>query len=526
MPAITSGEIRIETVIPIENLQDFSMEIKKDSHAVISLQGFVSQEAGEEALLGTMENADLKVWTGDKLLFRGLIRKVQIMQEGLGYQVFLQGISQTAQLDYEKKNRTFQNSNSTYQEVMREVLKDTSDADLNFYADDRKTGIPLYQIDETNWEFIRRLASHLETSIVPFVLTGRPDVNIGLPVGRRYDQQTIDAYGEKVWFDKEKKSFCRTIRTYEDMELGDQVKWEGLIYTVTDKSCRLDKGLLCFRYILAAKGGFTTKRYENPVALGRLLSAKVLETKDEQVKVKFDIDKFQPVENAFWYPWRPVAGNLMYCMPEKGEQVYIHLGNHEEEQAWAVCGIHGNGKDNPEMQTTDRYFTTSDMKRMYLLPDRMGFQDLKKTSPLGLSLTDDSGISVTSNKNLVISARGTIGMKGSNLFIQAPKEVSLVKRDSFSPTVINMCNGFDSIGATNEVTMADTGNGGFPVFHEYQQKSGKEYSLEGLEKDIIASTPCQTLTNGLEKQIRGIQVDQVGLKEANNKLIFAGGAKG
>lgn len=192
------------------------MEIKKDSHAVISLTGFLSEEDGETALFRSFENTDFKVWTGDKLLFRGLIREVQVCREGSGYQIFLQGISQTARLDYVRKNRTFQNSNSTYQEVMREVLKDTADADLNFFADDRKTGTPLYQIDETDWEFIRRLASRLETSIVPLVLTGKPEVNIGLPTGRIHNQEARDAYGERVWFDKEKKSLCRTIRTYKD----------------------------------------------------------------------------------------------------------------------------------------------------------------------------------------------------------------------------------------------------------------------------------------------------------------------
>lgn len=526
MPAITSGEIRIETVIPIEDLQDLSMEIKKDSHAVISLTGFLSEKDGETALLHPFENTDLKVWTGDKLLFRGLIREVQVCREGNGYQIFLQGISQTARLDYEKKNRTFQNSNSTYQEVMREVLKDTADADLNFFADDRKTGSPLYQIEETDWEFIRRLASHLETSIVPFALTGKPEVSIGLPTGRIHNQEALDAYGESVWFDKEKKSLCRRVRTYKDLEIGDQVKWEGMRYTITEKSCQLDKGLLSFKYQMSEKAPFSVKPYENTETNGRLLPAKVLETREEQVKVKFDIDKEQSVEEAYWYPWEPDAGNLMYCMPEKGEKIYIYLGEPKDKRARAVCGIHTNGQGHPEMKTADRYFTTADHKRMYLLPGKIGFQDLKQTSPLELSLTDETGADLISNRQIVISARDTIGIKGNNLFIQAPKEISLVRRNNVSPTVINMCNGFDSIGATNEVSMAGTGSEGFPVFHEYRQENGKEYSLEGLEKDIIASTPDKTLTSGIEKQIRGIQVDQIGLKETDSKLIFAGGDKG
>lgn len=512
MPTITSGEIRIETAIPIEDLQDFSMNIQKNSHAVISLKGFVPQEAGEDALFVPMEKADLKVWTGDKLLFRGMIKEAQIVHEGGGYQIIIQGISNTIQLDYERKNRTFQNSNSTYQEVIREVLEDTASANFNFYASDRKTGIPLYQIDETDWEFIKRLASRLETSIVPFVLTGVSDIYVGIPQGRVHSRENLDAFSEKVWIDKERESICRQVRTYEDLSVGDRIMWDGVLYTVSGKSCRLEKGILCFHYSIDTKNAFTSKPYINQKSIGTFLSARVLDTKEEQIKVKFDIDKSQAVENAYWYPWRPDMGNLVYCMPEKGEQVYVHLGGHFGEQAWAVCGVHGNGKNNPEMQTTDRYFTTSDRKRMYLLPDKMGFQDLKKSSPLELLLADDAGVSATSDKSMVISARETIGIKGSSLFLQASREVSLVRRDSLSPTVINICNGFDVIGATNEVTMSGTGNADFPVFNDYRQEEGMEYDLSGIEREIVASTPCKGLTSDIEKQIRGIQVNQIGGK--------------
>lgn len=512
MSAFTSAEIRIDTSIPIEDLHAFHMEIKKDAHAMISLKGFVPQESGEEVLLGSMEEVDLNVWLSGKLLFSGIISEVQIMQEGQGYQVSLQGISKTVRIDYEKKNRTFQNINSTYQDVMREVLRDAVDVDLNFYVNNQKIESPLYQLEETNWEFIRRLASHLKTSITPFVITGRPAISIGLPNGRTYDWESLDAHEERVWFDKERMGWSRIISTYEDLELGDMVQWEGLIYTVIDKSCSLDQGLLCFRYRLVSKEAFTTKRYTNPQAIGRLLSARVLEVKDEEVKVKFDIDKSQSVEDACWYPWRPDTGNLMYCMPEKGEQVYIHLGDYSEKQARAVCGVHENGKGHPEMQAADRYFTTSDHKRMYLLPKQMGFQDLEQTSPLEVSLADDSGIGAISNKSIVILARDTVGIKGSNVFFRAPKEVSLVRRDGFSPTVINVCNGFDSVGATNEVAMKGTGAAGFPSFSEYKQEMGKEHGLDEIEKELIASTPCKDLKSGIEKQIRGIQVNRIGTK--------------
>lgn len=510
MSAFTLLEMKVETSIVMESIQVFWMDVKGDEHTVMGLEGVVSREALDEVVAGALEDVDLKVWVGNRLLFSGVIREVGITHEGQGYRAVLRGISRTAEMDCEKKSRTFQNVNRTYQDVMREVLGGIEGADLRFYVKDRKIGSPLYQLEETDWEFVRRLASHLGTCIVPAVINGRAAVSVGLLEGRTYEEKDMDAYEERVWFDKERGSWCRIISAYEDLELGDRVKWKGLLYAVVEKSCSLDKGLLCFRYTLTSKEAFAAKRYESTHAVGRLLAARVLETKDEQVKVKFDIDKAQPIEEAYWYPWRPEAGNLMYCMPEAGELVYIHLGDYSEKEARAVYGVHGNGEGHPEMLAAHRYFTTADNKRMYLLPEQMGFKDLKQTSPLEVSLADDSGISAISNKKIVIWAKDTVGIKGGNVIFQAPKEVSLVRRDGLSPTVINMCNGFDSVGATNTVSLGGVEKAGFPLFGEYKQEEGEQWGLNGIEMEIMASTPCGGLKSGIEKQIRGIQVNRIG----------------
>lgn len=139
----------------------------------------------------------------------------------------------------------------------------------------------------------------------------------------------------------------------------------------------------------------------------------------------------------------------------------------------------------------------------------MGFRDLKQESPLEMVLDDGTGASVVSNKNIVVSAKDSIGLKGDTVFLQAPQELSIVRRDVSAPTVINMCNGFDSVGATNEVTMAGAGEAAFPVFREDGPETGKEYGLEGLEKDILASTPGAGLESGLERQAGAALVNRL-----------------
>lgn len=517
MSAITSEKIRIEAAVPIEKLQELHMELQKDSHAVIRLTGMIDGQDGENALLKPVNKTALKVWISDTLLFSGILKSIQIVQEGQVYQAYIEGISSTAYLDYERRSRTFQNTGTGYKEIMNEVLGNMI-ASLHFNTDDHRIDAPLYQLEETDWEFTRRLASHLNMSLYPSILSEKPEVSVGIPAGRIYSREEIQVFKEKIYSDGKNGNVSIDISTYENLEIGDRVRWKGISYSVTGKSCLLDKGLLCFRYRLLKEEDLEVKRYENPNAIGRLLPARVLAVKDERVKVKFDIDKTQDIEAAYWYPWEPEAGNIMYCMPEVGEQIYVRLGDYFGKQSAAVYGVHENGQGNPEMKVTDRYFTTVDKKRMYLLPECLGFRDLRQTSPLEISLKDDSGAEVISNRQIVISAKETIGIKGNHIFFQAPKEVSLVRRDSVAPTIINMCNGFDSIGATNEVTMTGEGGEGFPAFHDYRQEENSDFNLGGTERCILASTPGRRLKRDIEKQVGGLQVNYLGEEDDDNQL--------
>ncbi len=508
MSAITQGELRVNAAVPIADIKELHMEIRKNDHASIRLSGIVPDEAGDRVLLQALGDSRMEVWTGENMLFSGVLREVRITHEGSGYDVEVEGCSASKSLDYGKKKRTFQKTDLTYKEVMQSVLGE-SGAKLIYTAEERKIRKPLYQIEETDWEFVRRLASHLGTAVFPSVLSAGNGIYVGLPAGRTWDGEAAEAVRERIYFDKETQCVCQDITVYDNWNIGDRVKWQGREYAVISKSCRLKQGLVCFTYGISREEAFSVSRYGNPLLIGMLLPAVVLETKDEQVKVHFDMDKAQPAEDAYWYPWYPDVGNLMYCMPEKGEKVYVHLDDCEGTHARVVCGVHGNGEGHPEMDGASRYFTTADNKRLYLLQDSMGFCNLKQKNPLEVVLDDSAGARVESNKKIVILAKEDIGLKGKNVSFRAPQELSIVRRDALAPTVLNMCNGFDSVGGTNEVSMKGAATPKFPVFHESAGETGKKSGLHGLEKDIVASTPGKGYESREERVIGGTMVNQM-----------------
>ena len=120
-----------------------------------------------------------------------------------------------------------------------------------------------------------------------------------------------------------------------------------------------------------------------------------------------------------------------------------------------------------------------------------------------LSLKDGDSIGMRTNNNLSILAKGQVEIKGRKVYLTTPQEVTLVKKDILSPTVINMCNAFDAIGKTGNFK---------PTEQSIEKKRKRErsmggqqekYSLEGVVEHIFASIPMETGEDPILKVIAG-----------------------
>ena len=148
---------------------------------------------------------------------------------------------------------------------------------------------------------------------------------------------------------------------------------------------------------------------------------------------------------------------------------------------------------------------------------------MKQKKPLQIELKDNTGANIVSHRRLTVAAKDTVGLKGGSITLQAPKEISLVKR-GLSPTVINMCNGFDTIGATDRVTMNGAGGDNFPVFHHSKEQEGVEYAWykpEEIKRCIIGSTPVLGLKDNIGRVLEGCQVNCMGTCARDDTEIMA-----
>lgn len=521
--AITAGMIRIESGLAIQDILELELVMRKNSHGRIRIRGTVPESVGLSPAMETLEGRLLVVsvpeGTERKPIFCGRIHSLRIEQTGNGYMAVVEGITATVLLDGEEKCRSFQNVNMTCRELVRTVLADTPGASVLFHTEDTAIGQPIYQYRETDMAFLRRVAARFGTSLFPGALSDRPELHFGLPDGKWHEERAgmlrsvrLDpVYDDfcRRWDRVRKEEFlCRDLAAPKQWAAGDYLSLAGGgVNRVLAVRAALENGLLVWHYETASAKAFQTPPYENPLLAGIALEGTVLAVRKESVRIWLDIDREQPEDTAFWYPWLPAGGNLMYCMPEQGERAALLFTTIESGgRAEAVRCIRGNGVGNRELQDPSRRtFTTAQSKRLYFWPKEMGVTDLQQKITQRVVLEDTTGISIESCKSIHLTAREHITLGGSRVTWRAPQEISVFRRDMSDPASLNLCNGFDCIGRFTGVTMEADGTAGLPAV----EHAGQSYDLRGAEWAVIGSTPRMAGRTGLEWKITGTQVHAI-----------------
>ena len=251
----------------------------------------------------------------------------------------------------EKSNQVFQKKVQTYMGIASTVTADTEHSACILPGSDMRTGGTLIQYQETDWRFLKRMASQLGLSLVPDTSYYYPRFYLGLPEGEKRELGEIIscdlcfdgryyAVSGKCLVDRE-DFICYDVVTRTSLSLGDRVTYEGRELLVSRKKTELAGGEVIFTYRLAGNSYTWVPWEDNPDYMGMSFVGSIVGTQGEQVEVAFDIDKSAAGGNS--YGFAPATGNLMYCMPQKGTKTSLYIGNGDEAQGIATGCIRTNG---------------------------------------------------------------------------------------------------------------------------------------------------------------------------------------
>lgn len=452
---IPTGNLRIAPY-EIEQMLEVVVRHKINEHSTLYLKGILVETNGDKcAELSTKgESVTLSAIdaTGEEtIVFQGIVKEAEIHIEQNTRHIEVQAISYTYLLDIEKKSRSFQNKKNTYASLFSQVTGAYSMADvIDAASNGAQTGKFIMQHQETDWEFMKRLASHFNTGLIPDARFDSPKYFIGVPETRsavldnasytvkkditRFRQ--LSENGVKGLSDQD--FICYEVETNHMARVGDEIAFQNKHLHVYEIESVARQGFFINRLLMMPINGFRQMHISNTGVVGASYGGYILESKNDMVKVRLDTDKGHNPGEPCFFPYSTIYsskdGSGWYCMPETGDTVRIYFPDGEDDHAYAFSSVHesvntsksGSGggmratgaagsysgqRDDPKVKS----LTYGD-KEVRLTPDGVYIimdSSMITMTPKGITLMSENDIAFKSDKSIYMSAEEDINIIGS-----------------------------------------------------------------------------------------------------------------
>ena len=358
-------------------------------HAGLTLKILIEEEQRDE-LVTMSSDAGVTVRelekTNGQVVFRGKLETVSARRENGLFYLYLEAWSYTMDWDRVKKSRSFQNGALTYMEVVQRVLSGYGQSGVTDHA----TGgacIPefLLQYEESDWVFLRRLASHFGTYLLADatdacgkVYFGIPEISYGTVLDRQDYTMEKDMLHYARVLEKEgvlsQEASCWNVMVRFFLRMGETLTFNGIEAVVTAMRLHTEKGELVYSYVLARRAGIRREKEKNPGIFGMSIPATVMERSGNRIRVHFEIDpEYEASEKTKYFTYA-IESSSFYCMPEEGSQVHIYFPDHDEQGAVAVHAIRsGEGASGSCSTPENKRFSDPSGSAMDMTPASLQF---------------------------------------------------------------------------------------------------------------------------------------------------------
>lgn len=433
------------TVTPFEFIQLKHLKITQEinEHSYISLMGMIDKKDKDEYIEGTKLGSQVEVYQqvnkAQETLFKGMIQDIQVTNVNDTYYLEIKAVSNSYMMDIREVSRSFQNINDTYTAIFSKIAKEYGGDSMDKATNQAPTQKYIIQYKETDWQFIKRLASRFNSAIFPDVKSNAPKFYCGVPTiggGKKLDDFNYSLRKKLKDFavssqntNTEISDLDRTeyiVETTEFLELCEAVSYKDISFYVRALTYEVKDSLVTNTYILTTKKGLSVDKLYNDNIRGVSLQAKVLEVKNDCIKVHiFPVDEKQDVGKAYLFKYTTnytAEGNSgWYCMPEVGDTVYIYHPTNKEEEAVSLNSIRTQNQASDKItDPATKYWRTKDGKEIKLSPEEILIT--AKDEEIYIQINEKSGIKIYSTKPISISTQASLSISSNKKIKMTAKE--------------------------------------------------------------------------------------------------------
>jgi len=451
--------IRIDP-FQFEELLDLKIQKSLNNHSYMVLSGIIPDGMQDEYAELTDENKLVTVCTDkgdeDYTLFTGLILDIQVYAENGLRKLDLAAVSSSILTDKNQIMKSYQDAGQTYESICKEKIGAYPKGEIIDYVSDGKAiGDLIVQYKETDWEFLKRLASHFHAPLV--VDTKKPGAHIyfGLQVHNTDVKLNEFKYefDNDIWkheLDAKKEGgdasaeggMAYKIVSGQILELCAKVTFKNRTLFVSNIETRYENGELLHCYTLSSKDRCNQPRLFNRDLAGVSLFGSVIEVAKDTIKMQLEIDGGQDKGKAKFFPYATVYsspdGTGWYCMPEEGDKCRLYFPDDEEGNAFAASSVNLQSS-NPESRSSpsDKSISTKYGKSVQLTPAGIF---IKSGENLFINITDEEGITMVSDKKVKIESTDDITIASTdsgNISMQGKTGIELKKADGVEMTIVD-----------------------------------------------------------------------------------------
>ncbi|NBI70150.1 hypothetical protein D3Z50_03535 [Clostridiaceae bacterium] len=439
MEAITLGMLKTTGTVDLDKIDSVTVDERMNEQTEAIIIGRMKSEhlyeLQKKSVIGQILTVGSSPDIQNDSVFRGFIEAITIEESTGRVKILCKGAE--CLIHKEKKSCSFQDSGLTYRDIMKATIRERGILKYQEKEDVHPFG-PVIRYHETDWEFIRRMAACMGSVIYPLSNTTKPAIAIGIP-----DKKAIDI--ESVLEEKRQINRLEYLRgrkndeilwelsSYQNLQLGSKISYYNDTWYIIEKKIRSSRFAVIFDYKLGKLHSCALRRY-GALIPGCSIRGRVLEVRNEKIKMHLDIDREQNMKTAYLYPYKPETGNIMYSMPEKGEYAELYFPNEFEENAFI---IHGR-KTEENCKNITKFLRTPYGKSLNIHPDRMELASVEEENWSAVRTGDRSGVSLTASCKVKLSAKGKVRLSGQeSIMLTGGSHISLIQNETMNQIVLS-----------------------------------------------------------------------------------------
>ncbi|HEX2954959.1 MAG TPA: contractile injection system protein, VgrG/Pvc8 family, partial [Bacillota bacterium] len=182
--------IQVKSPYELQTLHEVQITAKANDHATLRFTGIVPDEKKDSCVYSATSQDKVEVLqvvngSVEQIFFKGKVQSLSVKAVNGIYYLEVLAVSHTIDLDLKYQNRSFHNNKMTYTQMIKEVIADCDgDAIIDRKVESKTLGQFILQYHETNWAFLKRMASRFGLTLFPDVTADKPKFWFGLPEGK------------------------------------------------------------------------------------------------------------------------------------------------------------------------------------------------------------------------------------------------------------------------------------------------------------------------------------------------------